>query len=120
MANPSAAGFASFNARGEVEWYVDRIMAEQGEAGEKEYQVQWRGYDDKQDTWEDEATLKTCEALGIWKEQINVLASIRDHREWEVDRIMQQHIDDAGRLSYCIRWRECEHDEDTWEEPATL
>ncbi|KAH6869014.1 hypothetical protein BKA70DRAFT_1452214 [Coprinopsis sp. MPI-PUGE-AT-0042] len=120
MTNSNTSEFASINAYGEVEWYVDHIVAETTHGANKEYRVRWRGYDDNTDTWESADTMKACEALQLWKEQMRVLSAVREYREWEVDRIVQQYIDDTRCITYRVRWRWCEDDEDTWERVASL
>jgi hypothetical protein len=54
---------------GEVEYFVDEILAERARYGKREFLVRWRGYADEENTWEPVRALRGTEALVRWQQQ---------------------------------------------------
>ncbi len=49
------------DANGELEYEVEKVMAQRGPRGRREYFIKWKGYPIYESTWEEEDALKNAQ-----------------------------------------------------------
>ncbi|CAG2171100.1 unnamed protein product, partial [Oppiella nova] len=69
-----------------------------------------------------------CFVMGC-DQKFAVYADLREHRkrlhaiplesseknEWEVEKILESRTDGEGKVEYLVKWRDCPHEDNTWE-----
>ena len=64
----SAAPPRGVYIQGQLQWPVEKILAERQAEKRKEYLVKWVGYGDEENTWEPERHLRGRDVLAKWRE----------------------------------------------------
>lgn len=124
----------------EEDYEVEDIVNHKTVNGKRSYQVKWKGWSNRYNTWKPESSL-SCEALlkkyvesskvqkttkkpadlelekssKNKKERMAKKSLKTMPKDWEVDKIMGVKYNDDDSKDFLIRWKGCDASQNTWE-----
>lgn len=99
----------------EEEFVVENIVEKRsGKNGKVEYLVKWKGYDSKDNTWEEKDSLD-CKDL-ITKFEKKNGSKTKDDKRKVPEAIVDKQKRKTGKIEYLVKWKGLDEFDNSWEE----
>lgn len=90
------------------EWAVLRIVGDKLVNGKLHYNIRWKGYSAKDDTWEPKSKLSCPELISAYE------AAKVEVVDYEVESVMGEKIENGARY-FLIKWKGYNEEDNSWE-----
>lgn len=122
-------------AANEPAYEVEKVVGSKMIRGEKHFQIRWKGYTAKDDTWEHVSDLNCPELIKQFDQERKKPAAtkkgrksaasaadtngVEDSKDYEVEEIVDEKTE-RGKKLYLVKWKGYASSENTWEPETSL
>ncbi|XP_046447724.1 chromobox protein homolog 1-like [Daphnia pulex] len=95
-------------------YVVEKVVDERKMKGTTQYLLKWKGYDDSDNTWEEEENMNCPELIAEFENQPKKKKKMDKQEEYSVEKVMDRRVQ-KGKVQYLLKWKGYGHNDNTWE-----
>ncbi|XP_046637343.1 chromobox protein homolog 1-like [Daphnia pulicaria] len=95
-------------------YVVEKVVDKRKTKGTTQYLLKWKGYDDSDNTWEEEENMNCPELVAEFENQPKKKKKMDKEEEYSVEKVMDRRVQ-KGKVQYLLKWKGYGHNDNTWE-----
>jgi len=105
----------------ETTYTVEKIVDKRkGKNGTTEYLVKWKGYSEKQNTWEPVKNIKCKDMIESFEKEHLDIERMELNKQYVVEKVLQKRTIEGGKIEYFVKWKGYSEEDNSWEPANTL
>nr|CAH0103195.1 unnamed protein product [Daphnia galeata] len=102
----------------EEKYVVEKVVDKRKRKGTVQYLLKWKGYDDRENTWEEEQNMNCPDLIAEFENQPKKKKKDKEE-EYSVEKVMDRRLL-RGKVQYLLKWKGYGHEDNTWENEENL